>query len=342
MTATSHHLVSACYYSEEAGSATREAITGMRTTVARSWSFKAHNEDTCGSRADGAWVIDGASALEPGPLLDGLPGPAWVSILAGAYLSEVDWDGQALRDVLVELIEHLIERGRRAGLVDAGTARSSGFPTAAISLVRQRGVLLDVCLLGDAPVVLSGFASPATTTSTADSDGPDGPDGPDGQPMVLTDPQYDDVERELLGRVRASLDRGDDPATAYGRLHETLLDHRRRRNTDAGAWILGDVPAAAAHARCLSVPLTGDAEVLICSDGFGRLVEPFGLVDGYGALLAAVRHGAAGELVERLRAVEAADPDRVRRPRFGASDDASVVHAVLAPILDPGGADGSQ
>ncbi|EFC79147.1 hypothetical protein [Parafrankia sp. EUN1f] len=317
----------------------------MRTTVAKSWSFKAHNEDTCGSRADGAWVIDGASALEPGPLLDGLPGPAWVSTLAGAYLSEVDWDGQALRDVLVDLIEHLIERGRRAGLVDAGTARSSGFPTAAISLVRQRGALLDVCLLGDAPVVLNSFATPAipaTTASTASSDVSDVSDGPGGQPTVLTDPQYDDVERELLGRVRASLDRGDDPATAYGRLHETLLDHRRRRNTDAGSWILGDVPAAASHARCLSVPLTGDAEVLLCSDGFGRLVEPFGLVDGYGTLLAAVRDGAAGELVERLRAAEAADPDRVHHPRFGASDDASVVHAILDPILDPGAADGSR
>ncbi|WP_242424338.1 hypothetical protein [Frankia sp. EI5c] len=68
-----------------------------------------------------------------------------------------------------------------------------------------------------------------------------------------------------------------------------------------GSWILGDVPEAARHARCLSVPLAGGEEVLVCSDGFARLVEPFGLVDGYAALLRAVRGGAgaAGDLVER-------------------------------------------
>ncbi|MEX5631357.1 hypothetical protein [Parafrankia sp. FMc2] len=281
----------------------------MRVTVARSWSLKAHNEDAVGCRADGAWVVDGASALEAGPHVEGLPGAAWVSSLASRYLGNVDWDGMTLPEVLADLIGHLVERGRRAGLTEAGTSRSSGFPTAAISLVRRRADVLDMCLLGDAPVVFAGAG-----------------------PTVFTDPQYDTVEQELLSTVRADLDRGDSPATAYGRIHAILLDHRARRNTEAGSWILGDVPEAARHARSLSVPLSGVGDVLICSDGFGRLVEPFGLVDGYGALLAAVRAGAAEHLVARLREAELADPDRVRYPRFGVSDDASVLHAVLEPV----------
>ncbi|MCK9899649.1 hypothetical protein CC117_07185 [Parafrankia colletiae] len=305
----------------------------MRVMVAKSWSRKACNEDAVGSRADGAWVIDGASALEPGPLVEGLPGAAWVSSVASSFLTDVDWDGLTLTDVLADLIGHLIERGRRAGLTEAGTSRSSGFPTAAISVVRQRADVLELCLLGDAPVVFTG----------AGPDGPDRPDSPDSRlgagtgPRVFTDPQYDCVEQELLSTVRADLDRGDSPATAYGRIHATLLDHRARRNTEAGSWILGDVPEAARHARSLSVPLTGAGDVLICSDGFGRLVEPFGLVDGYGALLAAVRAGAAEHLVARLREAELADPGRVRHPRFGVSDDASVVHTVLEPVGPAGG-----
>lgn len=280
----------------------------MQATVAKSWSFKAHNEDACGFRADGAWVIDGASALEPGPLVEGLPGPAWLSSLASSHLSGVDWDGLALADVLADLIRYVIERGRQAGFVDAGTDRSSGFPTAAISIVRQRGDVLDLCLLGDAPIVLVA---------------------PGAQPSVFVDPQFEHAERALLNAVRADLERGDDPATAYGRARVVLLEHRRRRNTDAGSWILGDVPAAARRAHCLSVPLSGGEDILVCSDGFGRLAEPFGLVDGYGGLLAAVRDGAAGYLMDRLRAAERADPECVRHPRFGASDDASVLHATL-------------
>lgn len=294
----------------------------MRVTVARSWSLKAHNEDAVGCRTDGAWIIDGASALEAGPRVEGLPGAAWVSSLASRYLGDVDWDGMTLTEVLADLIGYLIERGRWAGLTEAGTTRSSGFPTAAISVVRRRADLLELCLLGDAPVVFAGA-------------GPDSPDsrlGAGTGSRVFTDPQYDCVEQELLSTVRADLDRGDSPATAYGRIHATLLDHRARRNTEAGSWILGDVPEAARHARSLSVPLTGAGDVLICSDGFGRLVEPFGLVDGYGALLAAVRAGAAEHLVAQLREAELADPGRVRHPRFGVSDDASVVHAVLEPV----------
>lgn len=280
----------------------------MRVTVAESWSFKAHNEDACGFRADGAWAIDGASSLEPGPPIEGLPGAAWVSSLANRYLSVVDWDGVPLADVLIDLVGHLVERGREAGLVDAGTRRSSGFPTAAISIARQRGDVLDLCLLGDVSVVLGT---------------------PGAAPVVFVDPQFEHAERALLAAVRADLDRGDDPATVYGRSRDILLERRRRRNTDGGSWILGDVPEAAEHARCLSVALTGGEDIMLCSDGFGRLVEPFGLVDGYGALLAAVRGGSTGDLVDRLRAAERADPDRVRHPRFGTSDDASVVHAVL-------------
>ncbi len=36
------------------------------------------------------------------------------------------------------------------------------------------------------------------------------------------------------------------------------------------------------------------------------------------------------------------DPDRGRHPRFGISDDASVVHAVLEPVGHPGGQAGGQ
>jgi hypothetical protein len=43
----------------------------------------------------------------------------------------------------------------------------------------------------------------------------------------------------------------------------------------------------------------------------------------------AVSHGEAATLVRALRAAEGADPGCERFPRFGASDDATVVYAPL-------------
>ncbi|MEX5708919.1 hypothetical protein AB1484_11570 [Parafrankia sp. FMc6] len=286
-------------------------MTGeMQVTVASSWSAKAHNEDACGFRADGAWVVDGATALEAGPPIEGLPAAAWLSSVADDYLCSVDWDGAELADVLARLVGHVAARARLAGLPYAGTCRSTGFPTAAISVVRQRGDLLDLCLLGDVPVVLA-------------------PAGGRPSPTVFVDPQFTTTERTILDAIRADIDHGDDPAAAYGRARGTLLERRRRRNTSRGSWILGDVPEATRHAHCRTLRLTGGEDLLLLSDGFARLVEPFALVDGYGALVDAVRRGAAEELVHRLRETEQADPECRRHPRFGVSDDASVVHAVI-------------
>ncbi|ABW10483.1 hypothetical protein Franean1_1027 [Parafrankia sp. EAN1pec] len=278
--------------------------------VASSWSAKAHNEDACGFRSDGAWVVDGATALEAGPPIEGLPAAAWLSSVTDAYLRSVDWDGTELADVLARLVGHVTARARLAGLPHAGTCRSSGFPTAAISVVRQRDDLLDLCLLGDVPVVLA-------------------PGGGRPAPVVFVDPQFATTERKLLETIRADIARGDDPATAYGRARGTLLERRRRRNTSRGSWILGDVPEATRHAHCRTLRLTGGADLLLVSDGFARIIEPFALVDGYGALVDAVRGGAAEDLLRRLREAERADPECRRHPRFGVSDDASVVHAVI-------------
>lgn len=280
----------------------------MRVAVAASWSAKAHNEDACGFRMDGAWVVDGATALEAGPPIEGLPGAAWLSSVADTYLSTVDWDGLDLAEILARLVEHVTARGQRAGLPHAGTCDSAGFPTAAISVVRQRGDLLDLCLLGDVPVVLARG---------------------DGPPAVFVDPQFAGVEQGILQAVHMAIDHGDDPATAYGRARAVLLERRRQRNTPQGSWVLGDVQEAARHAYCRTLRLTGGEELLLISDGFARLVDPFALVDGYGALLDAVRRGAAADLLHQLRGAELADPECRHHPRFGVSDDASVVHAVF-------------
>ena len=289
----------------------------MRVVDAVSWSSKPHNEDAYGFRADGLWVLDGASALGAPSTVEGMSGAAWLSATASAFLATVSWDGRQLTDVLADLLDHVAEQGRRIGLGKADPACSDPscsdcserFPTATLSLARQRdGDLLDLCLLGDSPIVLAE---------------------PGGRTRVFLDPQFAGVEERLLEPVRAGIAAGDDPGAVYRRARAVLLERRRRRNTAGGAWVLSDVPEAARHAFTCTLRLRGGEELLAMSDGFARLVEPFGLVSDHRELLAAVGRGEAESLLRRLREAERADPDCSRYPRFGVSDDATVIHAVL-------------
>lgn len=91
----------------------------MRIRDAVSGSVKAANEDAFGSRADGAWVIDGATSFEDGPLVGGVSAAAWLSHTASDLLRVTAWEGRSLPAVLASVIESLSALGGRHGLAGA-------------------------------------------------------------------------------------------------------------------------------------------------------------------------------------------------------------------------------
>jgi hypothetical protein len=67
---------------------------------------------------------------------------------------------------------------------------------------------------------------------------------------------------------------------------------------------------------------------VLLSDGASRLVDVFGLAT-WEELLTLLDESGPGELVRRVRAAEAADPQGRRRPRTKSSDDATAIYLVL-------------
>ncbi|WP_243407593.1 hypothetical protein [Frankia canadensis] len=278
-------------------------------------------------------MIDGATPLGGEALVGDQSPAAWLAATASAHLSRAAWAGRPIRAVLRELVEHVRDEGRRLGLGSEGGAgdgddgcvgsrdgtdgagaaagaegRRSEFPTATLSLVRQVGDRLELCLLGDSPVVLRAPGAAART---------------------FTDPQFDGVEEALLARIHAELDRGVDAAEAYARERAASRERRARRNTPAGLWVLADEPAAAGHAFVISIAAPPGTEIAVMSDGYARCVHPFGLVADEDALLDELAAGRGDDLLDRLRAAENADPTRTRVPRFSRSDDATLLYARL-------------
>ncbi|MCM3921120.1 hypothetical protein ND748_05435 [Frankia sp. AiPs1] len=247
-------------------------------------------------------MIDGATPLGDEVRVDGRSPAAWLSAVADAYLAGVPWEGRPLRAVLRDLIGHVRSEGRRAGLP------ADGFPTATLSLARVLDDRLDLCLLGDSPVLLRQ---------------------PGAAPVEFVDPQFAGVEEALLDRVRAELARGDEAADAYARARVLNWQRRQWRNTPRGSWVLSDVPAAAEHAFVATFAVAPGTELVAMSDGFARAVRPFGLVRDDAELLDEIAASRESELLDRLRAAERADPTCSRFPRFGMSDDATMLHARL-------------
>ncbi|MCL9759506.1 protein phosphatase 2C domain-containing protein [Frankia sp. AiPa1] len=250
-------------------------------------------------------MIDGASPLGDETAVDGRSPAAWLAATASEYLARMPWveAGRPLRTVVRELIQHLRQAGRRAGLDS-----TAAFPTAALSLVRLAHGHLELCLLGDSPVLVRAPGRTATK---------------------FVDPQFDGVEEHLLEAVRAELDQGVDPQVVHARARAGNQERRACRNTPAGLWVLADIPAAAEHAFVTSVPAASETEVVVMSDGYARALHPFGLVTDAGMLLDEIAAGRGEALLDRLRAAEEADSARVGFPRFSVSDDATMLYARL-------------
>jgi hypothetical protein len=273
-----------------------EVLTGLTE------SLKAENEDGFGYRGEALWVVDAATPLTPGTI-DRRSPAAWLRERVCELLVDAPWQAPSLRQTLAWLIERLAVERRSAGLCSG-----SAFPTAAVALVRRRATFLDLCLLGDLIVVVREVGGTATT---------------------FVDPQFDGAERAIVATVADRLAAGEAADDVYRATYDGLRARRRDRNTSGGVWILSDVATAAEHAHLSTVDVAAGSDVLVASDGFARALEPFAIVPDASALLDEVAAGRAYDLLRTLRAAEAADPECVRFPRFGVSDDATAVHVRL-------------
>ncbi|WP_043266089.1 protein phosphatase 2C domain-containing protein [Streptomyces sp. CT34] len=128
--------------------------------------------------------------------------------------------------------------------------------------------------------------------------------------------------REQRAAVRA-LPRGSAEraaaAGAYVRAVEAL------RNAEGGFFTAAADPAVAARAVTGSTPRARLRSLTALSDGASRWVEVF-REGSWADCVALVAASGPQELIDRVRAAEAADPDGIAHPRGKARDDAAVVH----------------
>lgn len=97
---------------------------------------------------------------------------------------------------------------------------------------------------------------------------------------------------------------------------------RDRINTEGGHYVFSIHPEAAAHTVIERVPLSGDSHILLMSDGFFRLVEPYKRYDAASLMDAALKQEDLLDLIQDLRAQETNPQDDARIGRLKTRDDA--------------------
>lgn len=99
---------------------------------------------------------------------------------------------------------------------------------------------------------------------------------------------------------------------------------RNRMNTVEGSWAFSPDARCAEHAQSLAFAAPSGTHMLLVSDGFLALASDYLRYDADTLLEAAISKGLRA-LYNELRAIEDADPEGRKYPRFKKSDDATAV-----------------
>jgi hypothetical protein len=103
-----------------------------------------------------------------------------------------------------------------------------------------------------------------------------------------------------------------------------LQNVRAIHNTGQGYWVFGVQPEAASHIVYETAEAPPGTRVLLMTDGFYRLVSPYGRYDDAGLMDAVLAKG-LGVVLAELRGMEASPEDDAKIGRFKTSDDATAL-----------------
>jgi hypothetical protein len=243
-----------------------------------------------------ACVIDGATDV--GPVRIFSKGETDAARYAELFASELlatpsaaNESPQAYITRLTPRLRAAVEKEVKIPLKDAPLA---SYPTAAATWLRVKGGRIEGATLGDSIAIVRDPSGKVTVFG--ESSKPAEEQTRAKQVMAMTP----DERKKWLQNVRA--------------IH----------NTEKGYWVFGVQPEAAAHAVYQSADAPPGTRVLAMTDGFYRLVSPYGTYDDAG-LIEAVNAKGLGPLMQELRALEANPADDARIGRFKTSDDATAL-----------------
>ncbi|NJM29705.1 MAG: protein phosphatase 2C domain-containing protein [Rhizobiales bacterium] len=279
----------------------------MRVVGAVTDGSGAVNEDACGFAGDAgdvqaAWVFDGVTGINSRQYLPGGNDAAWLVSAAQDYLIAHVAEDVTLEEMASRLVDWLIAAWNE---VSSGLALPADYdpPAACLILVKRFGDAWSGLRLGDS-CLLAREAG--------------------GEHRVFAASPNNSFDHWLAMEAKRRRDQGVlDIKALLAEFRPQLLAARKRRNQPDGYSVLE------ADARALDlaehIDLDSPESLLLCTDGFYRAADHYGLYDDNGLLDACLAEGGCARVLKEVRETEAADPLCLRYLRFKPADDATAV-----------------
>jgi len=257
-----------------------------------------------GSRAnvEAAWIFDGVTGINSETILPGASDASWLVGRAHEHLNRLAPSSLALPEILAQLVHGLIGDWQRA-TVGMQVAANYDPPAACLVFVKRYRDGWQGLRLGDS-CLLARSAS--------------------GDHHVWAASPNNEFDHWLAREARARRDGGitdtEELLTAF-RPHMALS--RRRRNQPDGYSILEADAAALNMPEFFNLP---ESDVfLLCTDGFYRAVDHYGLYSNESLVTRCAEEGGVEAVLREVRAIEASDPSCDKYPRLKPADDATAV-----------------
>jgi Protein phosphatase 2C len=262
-----------------------------------------YNDDCWGSVSTAVWILDGATALSKERLFPAAPSDAqWFVSAVDSELRNADWS-QATRPLLQSVMQRVRHRFDREAV--GRMEQVSLWPLASFALVRVCEEGVEFANLGDCRIlwrppdgrVVKSFGSSRVT--------------------------------ELDGNVVKEIERlHREGYTSHELVRQAIVPmieaNRKLKNTPEGYWIL-DVSGEGVSQLQATVVEPADVEtVLLCTDGYYRLVDTYHTRTDQSLLSDSVNSGVSA-MIRELREIERMDAQCLKYPRMKTSDDATGV-----------------
>ena len=243
-----------------------------------------------------ACVIDGATDVGPVRIFNKAESDAarFAELFAAEILAAPAQANETPADYFTRFLPLLRAAAEREVKIPLKDAPLASYPTAAATWLRVKDGKVEAATLGDAITIIRT---------------------PDGATTVMGD---NDKPGEEQVRAKRVMTMTPDERRKW------LQDVRAIHNTERGYWVFGVQPEAAGHVIHQTAAAPPGTHVLAMTDGFYRLVSPYGRYDDK-ALIEKAITGGLGPLMNELRALESNPEDDVKIGRFKTSDDATAL-----------------
>jgi Protein phosphatase 2C len=278
-------------------------MTGRHIVAAESRAAGRFNEDRVGVAGDYFWVLDGATPLLPARTFPGDSDAAWFAQSWSAALAELARDFNSPLALIEAAFGRVTERIAAEAVVPL---EQHLYPALALALVRVGDGRLDACNVGDCSIVVRPDGRAAERIGSSDVDG---------------------FDALALGVFTDALESGRSYAEALDLARNQILCNRMRANCSGGYWVVDPSPRWLDHIQCFSIPFAFGGDVLVASDGFMRILDPYRIASSLDEILELVLNPGLRALLDRMRALEEDDCECRSFPRLKPIDDASAILA---------------